>query len=160
MPHRVRRLFAQPERRILRTGASPHAAKMRRVGPGFLTTTLRYNGYAAAMTHVEHPKFEQPLYPRSEVVIWVRPDNGRHVDTDLWKEAHLLVTARLAEGEEILHVDRPGYNNTMPDPDVNGRAVDPVAEKVAICSCVFQIGLKQPGTLSQDHPLQEGRHPW
>jgi hypothetical protein len=95
------------------------------------------------MTNVEHARFEQPPYPRTQSVSWRRSnDTSRPVDTELQTKAKELVQQHLRENEVILDVGQLSGNSHMPA-DVNGRLVDPVAEKVTIWSCLFTIVLQE-----------------
>lgn len=94
------------------------------------------------MTNVEYPRFEQPPYPRTEVVTWLRANDTRPVDTELVKKAKELVKPFVADNEVILETGGLSGNAKMKT-EVNGRMVDPVAEDVTIWSCLFTIGLKE-----------------
>lgn len=96
--------------------------------------TVRKPSYLSTMTTT-----------RNFVPTWTVPDDGTVYTAGALKStAWKLAEVNLAEGEKILSVDDQPARNRLMSADVNGRLVDPVAEKVWICSALVVIEKTEP----------------
>lgn len=76
--------------------------------------------------------------------LWTVPNDGSHYTNPVLEATARTLADRMKEDhEKIQSIETTGLNGKMPD-IVNGRLIDPVAEKVWICSALVVLESVDP----------------